>query len=31
VAETRYAEMRDIESGDVTVRWSVEDGHLLEL
>ena len=31
VAETRYAEMRDIESGDVTVRWNVEDGHLLEL
>ena len=31
VAETRYAEMRDIESGDVTVRWGVEDGHLLEL
>ncbi len=31
VAETRYAEMRDIESGDVTVRWDVEDGHLLEL
>jgi ABC-type Fe3+/spermidine/putrescine transport system ATPase subunit len=31
VAETRYAEMRDIESGDVTVRWHVEDGHLLEL
>jgi ABC-type Fe3+/spermidine/putrescine transport system ATPase subunit len=31
VAETRYAEMRDIETGDVTVRWNVEDGHLLEL
>ena len=31
VAETRYAEMRDIESSDVTVRWNVEDGHLLEL
>jgi putative spermidine/putrescine transport system ATP-binding protein len=31
VAETRYAEMRDIESGDVTVRWNVEDGHVLEL
>jgi hypothetical protein len=31
VAETRYAEMRDLESGDVTVRWNVEDGHVLEL
>jgi hypothetical protein len=31
VAETRYAEMRDIESGDVTVHWRVEDGHVLEL
>jgi putative spermidine/putrescine transport system ATP-binding protein len=31
VAETRYAEMRNIETGDVTVRWGVEDGHLLEL
>jgi ABC-type Fe3+/spermidine/putrescine transport system ATPase subunit len=31
VAETRYAEMRDIESGEVTVRWNVEDGHVLEL
>src|SRR4029077_1680331 len=31
VAETRYAEMRETESGHVTVSWSVEDGHLLEL
>ena len=31
VAETRYAEMRELESGDVTVRWDVEDGHVLEL
>ena len=31
VGETRYAEMRDLESGDVTVRWNVEDGHILEL
>jgi ABC-type Fe3+/spermidine/putrescine transport system ATPase subunit len=31
VAETRYAEMRELEGGDVTVRWNFEDGHLLEL
>jgi putative spermidine/putrescine transport system ATP-binding protein len=31
VAETRYAEMRELEGGDVTVRWNVEDGHVLEL
>ena len=31
VAETRYAEMRELESTDVTVRWNVEDGHVLEL
>jgi len=31
VAETRYAEMRDLESSAVTVRWNVEDGHVLEL
>jgi putative spermidine/putrescine transport system ATP-binding protein len=31
VAETRYAEMRDLETGAVTVRWNVEDGHVLEL
>jgi ABC-type Fe3+/spermidine/putrescine transport system ATPase subunit len=31
VAETRYAEMRDLESDAVTVRWNVEDGHVLEL
>jgi putative spermidine/putrescine transport system ATP-binding protein len=31
VAETRYAEMRGIETGEVTVRWNVEDGHLLAL
>jgi ABC-type Fe3+/spermidine/putrescine transport system ATPase subunit len=31
VAETRYAEMRELEGQDVTVRWNVEDGHLLEL
>ncbi len=31
VAETRYAEMRDLESTDVTVRWNVGDGHVLEL
>ena len=31
VAETRYAEMRDLEGGDVTVSWSVEDGRLLAL
>ncbi len=31
VAETRYAEIRDREGSDVTVRWNVDDGHLLEL
>jgi hypothetical protein len=31
VAETRYAEMRDLESTAVTVRWNVQDGHVLEL
>jgi putative spermidine/putrescine transport system ATP-binding protein len=31
VAETRYAEMRDLEGTDVTVRWNVGDGHVLEL
>jgi ABC-type Fe3+/spermidine/putrescine transport system ATPase subunit len=31
VAETRYAEMRDLESTEVTVRWNVQDGHVLEL
>ncbi len=31
VAETRYAEMRDLESTVVTVSWNVEDGHALEL
>ena len=31
VAETRYAEMRGLESGAVTVRWNVENGHVLEL
>jgi ABC-type Fe3+/spermidine/putrescine transport system ATPase subunit len=31
IAETRYAELRELEGGDVTVRWDVEDGHLLEL
>ena len=31
VVETRYAEMRALEGGDVTVSWSVEDGRLLEL
>ena len=31
VAETRYAEMRDLETTVVTVSWNVEDGHALEL
>jgi hypothetical protein len=31
IAETRYAEMRDLEGNAVTVRWDVENGHVLEL
>jgi ABC-type Fe3+/spermidine/putrescine transport system ATPase subunit len=31
VAESRYQELRGLEGSAVTVRWSAEDGHLLEL
>ena len=31
VPEARYGDLRELEGGDVTVSWRVEDGHVLEL
>jgi len=31
VPEDRYGDLRELEGGDVTVSWRVEDGHVLEL